>query len=604
MLWGVWGSKGAWVAFSGEAWEAVAQHENSIFCRLLAVFKDILSLLKGIFVVAQQNVPNAWLPFGVAAGRENDLWQMGRTVLVFAAIVSVTASGLGNDWPSSRTAGAAESGFRKLSPGVLTVIPSDTSADDTEIRSDLLEVTKGQADRIWTPQEAPSNTTLVERAKNREYLPDVWCLEFAYKSPRTIDVDVPVADMRMKRKRVWYLIYRVKNTGGRRTVIDKTDATKRTTEAFEKPVLFMPHFVLEGLEAFSDDEGMVAGKSYLDRVVPSAMESIRRREDQARELFDSARMASKEIAPGEERWGVAIWEDVDPRIDFFSIFVTGLTNSMRWRAKAGATFAKQEPVGASMEQTLECLRLDFWRPGDASAGAQEMSVGYAGLFERITMGTRLIEAMSRPPLLKSNPVAALDQLGLQWSDLLEIPGSKLAPFEKVLRTVLALKDPAQRGPAMQSLFGDLGITSLKALLQALSEPLDAQHEAVRMAGMTRVGLSPEALKAKPLKSLADVCKALDAIADTAQRRSLTEQLFGRDSRRIDALARDIAVARTFAVLQTIDADWKAITTGSPRAAFAGLQVVIDAESTPKLRQQMLEGLFGLQGPALYAAATS
>ena len=567
-------------------------------------FKDIFSLSKGIFVVAQHIDLNAGLPCGMVAGREKDLWPLGQSVLVFATILAVTAGGLGDLWPDGSTAEAAESGFRKLSPGVLTVIPSDTSGDDTEIRSDLLEVTKGRADRIWTPQEASPNTTLVERAKNREYLPDVWCLEFAYKSPRTIDIDVPVDGKKMKRKRVWYLIYRVKNTGGRRTVIDKTDPTKRTTEVFEKPVLFLPHFVLEGLEAFNDDEGMVTGLAYLDRVVPSAMDSIRQREDQARELFDSARMASKEIAPGEERWGVAIWEDVDPRIDFFSIFVTGLTNSMRFRAKAGASFAKQEPVGASMEQTLECLRLDFWRPGDANAGAQEMSVGYAGLFERITMGTRLIEAMSRPPLLKSNPVAALDQLGLQWSDLLEIPGSKLAPFEKVLRAVLALKDPAQRGPVMQTLFGDLGVASLKALLQALSEPLDAELEAVRMAGMTRVGLSKEALKAKPLKSLADVCKAIDAIADTAQRRSLAEQLFGRDARRLDALAKDIAIARTFAMLKTIDADWKAITAGSPRAAFAGLQDVIDAESTPKLRNQMLEGLFGPKGPTLYAAATS
>jgi hypothetical protein len=40
-----------------------------------------------------------------------------------------------------------------------------------------------------------------------------------------------------------------------------------------------------------------------------------------------------EIETDAERWGVAIWEDIDPRIDFFTIFVRGLTNSMRWRSR-------------------------------------------------------------------------------------------------------------------------------------------------------------------------------------------------------------------------------------------------------------------------------
>ena len=74
-------------------------------------------------------------------------------------------------------AGAAPpSGYRMLAPGALTVIAADTSAEDTVRRRDLQEVTVGRADMEWTPQQAPQATTLVERAKQRDFQFDVWCL--------------------------------------------------------------------------------------------------------------------------------------------------------------------------------------------------------------------------------------------------------------------------------------------------------------------------------------------------------------------------------------------------------------------------------------------
>ena len=35
-------------------------------------------------------------------------------------------------------------------------------------------------------------------------------------------------------------------------------------------------------------------------------------------------------------WGVATWEYVDPRMDFFSIYVKGLTNAYRFADPPGA----------------------------------------------------------------------------------------------------------------------------------------------------------------------------------------------------------------------------------------------------------------------------
>ena len=76
----------------------------------------------------------------------------------------------------------------------------------------------------------------------------------------------------MRRKKIWYLVYRVRNTGGRRTVIDPGDRTQRTTESFEAPVRFVPHFVLESIEGLAHPEGAVHYRGYLDRVIPEAID--------------------------------------------------------------------------------------------------------------------------------------------------------------------------------------------------------------------------------------------------------------------------------------------------------------------------------------------
>ena len=105
---------------------------------------------------------------------------------------------------SASALAAAPDGFRPLAPGTLIVIPPDTSADDTMQRGDILEITRGRTDRKWTPKRDSAVATLIEQAKNRTYPRDVWCLEFAYKPPRLIDVDVPGPELKMRRKRLWW----------------------------------------------------------------------------------------------------------------------------------------------------------------------------------------------------------------------------------------------------------------------------------------------------------------------------------------------------------------------------------------------------------------
>ena len=54
-------------------------------------------------------------------------------------------------------------------------------------------------------------------------------------------------------------------------------------------------------------------------------------------------------------WGVAIWGDVDPNIDYLSVYVSGLTNAFRIDRNAEGEISFRRKT----------LQLNFWRPGDA-----------------------------------------------------------------------------------------------------------------------------------------------------------------------------------------------------------------------------------------------
>jgi hypothetical protein len=62
-------------------------------------------------------------------------------------------------------------------------------------------------------------------------------------------------------------------------------------------------------------------------------------------------------------WGVATWTDIDPRIDFFAVYVGGLTNAYRWEDTPGA-YRAGDPPGKGRRFARKILQLNFWRPGD------------------------------------------------------------------------------------------------------------------------------------------------------------------------------------------------------------------------------------------------
>lgn len=491
------------------------------------------------------------------------------------------------------------------------MVPADQSADDPIQRGPLVEVTEGQATLAWTPKRAATTSTFVARAAELEYPRDIWCLEFAFKPPRRIEIDIPVDGLRMRRETVWYLVYRVKNVGGRRIMqgldgAGRPDPSSRTDEAFQKPIRFLPHFVLESREGLDAAEGLASYRGYLDRVLPSAMDEIRRREDPARALLDTAAMAASEIQPGEERWGVAIWEAVDPRIDYFSIYVRGLTNAIRWRQRPGSEIGPEDPPGEHVEQTLESLRLDFWRPGDDATGGV-INIGFRGMFERMALGGHVLAALNWPAYASARPAFGLRQLGLAWNDagLLEPSGDGPAPSYLPLVTVLgklaATQDPAARSQAARDLFGDLGVEGLERLARAAAGPVDPAQDAARRAALQAMQLSPEACQEQPLESLATIARFLEEPPDPASRRTRAAAIFGAAAPRLDWLAKAVITARTLAALDSTQADPAAIARLDARGAFEAVAASVGAMPEEE-RQGLIVGLFGPQGPSLFSEA--
>ena len=185
---------------------------------------------------------------------------------------------------------------------------------------------QGIPDLEWKPKLSPDTQTLREMATQTVFRRDIWCLEFTFKPVRMIWVDVPQASGKMQRKLIWYMVYHVKNTGKHLKPTRQDDGTY-TMQAVDREVRFFPQFVLETHEY---QEGLPRPRSFR-----WPLPAIQQKEDPNRKLLNSVEIGSKPIPVSSDLvdksvWGVATWEDVDPRIDFFSVYVQGLTNAYQW----------------------------------------------------------------------------------------------------------------------------------------------------------------------------------------------------------------------------------------------------------------------------------
>ncbi len=253
----------------------------------------------------------------------------------------------------------------QFAPGVLTTIPPQLDPIDTVSVHDIVEL-RAQGNLKRTPNLMSPTRTLYEMAEGAEFRRDIWNLEFSFKPLRMLSVDIPQPSGKMQRKLVWYLVYRVRNTGAGLVPERKDDGTFTTVNQSLGPQRFVPQFVLRSLDR--DRQGNPVRKSYMDRIMPTAVEAIARRELRAGKLLNNVEISEKLLEPETGRavgglWGVATWEDVDPELDFFAIFVSGLTNAYRWEDPADFAAGAAPGTGRTFERKV--LQLNFWRPGDS-----------------------------------------------------------------------------------------------------------------------------------------------------------------------------------------------------------------------------------------------
>lgn len=290
----------------------------------------------------------------------------------------------------------ADSGKSKaefwIETGIMKVIPPEPQAEETftEPRA-IIELINNPAVPNWKPNFAYKGegdkvykgATLRELASKAVYRRSIWNLEFSFKPLRMIEVDIPQPTGKLQRKNLYYLVYRVKNNGyhyGFKPESDDWDHKTYALERVNQKVFFFPQFVLQGNAPKSE---IVNGerresyetKQYLDRLVPAAMKPIADRERLGATLYDSVSMTKVPIEVSDAKtdrsvWGVAIWEDLDARTDFFSVFVQGLTNAYKFEDPAGA-FKAGDPPGTGRKFTVKNLQLNFHRAGDADLQHEE-----------------------------------------------------------------------------------------------------------------------------------------------------------------------------------------------------------------------------------------
>jgi len=251
-----------------------------------------------------------------------------------------------------------------FAPGVLTEIPPDPQYEETYSGPmDLLDIVKGLPELEWKPNYTAQSRTIFARAKLVVMRRTVWNLSFAFKPLRMIEVDVPQPSGKMQRKRVWYMVYRVRYAGNDLEPLEEKDRFDRVTykagPVAHENRFFFPQFILESLDY---------AKAYQDRIIPAAKELIAKRELRGQPLFNTVEISQQPIplstvdAP-HDVWGVATWEDIDPRIDFFSVYVGGLTNAYR-PVNIPNAYKPNDPNGAGVQLLGKTLRLNYWRPGD------------------------------------------------------------------------------------------------------------------------------------------------------------------------------------------------------------------------------------------------
>ena len=173
---------------------------------------------------------------------------------------------------NSKPGGSVASGgrFRATAPGVEVTIPVESDLGATFSRHDMVEVLA--VDPTFGERQA-SKAQVV--AKDVVFDHEVFMLEITIKPMRMIYVDIPTTEGRFDRKQIWYLLYRIKNTGKVWKHSVEAGTAKPVEVVSDKPIRFIPRITLESWKT---------KKVYPDQIIPVAIPEIEKREDAGRRL--------------------------------------------------------------------------------------------------------------------------------------------------------------------------------------------------------------------------------------------------------------------------------------------------------------------------------
>ena len=274
---------------------------------------------------------------------------------------------------------------RLLAPGVMKTVKPNFVYDETFTDGEIVEVTSLGAEYDWAKLRFPT------QKHTKDY--PVTCLEFQFKIPRIIEVDLPVKEGKIVKTPVWYMIYSVTNKNWAEEDTTKIDAmqvnllTSNDLNRLDTNVEIGSTIFIEETESDSGCFNFKAGESTIvftpqfffaseslqfpkpkqyvvpEQIIPLALPAIIQQEDPNRTFENTVSMSDRKIGPGETVWGIAMWKDIDPDVKDFSIYISGLSNAYRWSVDK----EKHVPgaVGSGYAMSRKTLKLNFWAPGAA-----------------------------------------------------------------------------------------------------------------------------------------------------------------------------------------------------------------------------------------------
>jgi hypothetical protein len=342
---------------------------------------------------------------------------------------------------------------RPLANGVLKTI--DTDLDPRDMFSLPMPLPRLNATKFDPKTVSVEHTLHGQSRRVIMFRENVWQYEFAFTGLRQAKLKIPNASGGLSNKNVWYMVYRVRDTGKTMTF----EQVKQDPEfdhmmnklKLDQPLpseekKFLPRFTLEGWIATPKGDGYQK-VVYRDAISPVVLEQIRQREDENQVLLDSHQMSTAKIPVAKNAsdpgvWGVAIWEDVDPSIDFVSVYIQGLTNAFR--------------LGRSIDDPskLKTLQLNFWRPGDSVSQQDDWIDFGIPLIDDPQKQALICERYDLPgPLIRAYHV---DKVAKRNVLVVEADAEvNLTTFKSALTPVL---DQGKLPPAIAQAFAESGIT--------------------------------------------------------------------------------------------------------------------------------------------------